>query len=192
MPLQHMHTATALPFLQYANNVVQTGSPDDLSPLYPSSSLNGWGHVMLQQQQHESDISKQRSTQRDTDRQMLADVWQQSLYDDEGGPRDLANGYGAGLPGGQGLPAVPQPEEEEAEEEHEAGETFMVHCTTVHVLFCAWPRPHPCQTRPAVCCMSRLCSTCSTVISCLTLALDAVCWLQRQPTTATCDPHAGV
>ena len=58
---------------------------------------------------------------------MLADVWQQSLYDDDGGLRDLANGYGAGLPGGQELPAMPQPEEEEAEEEHEAGETFMVH-----------------------------------------------------------------
>lgn len=83
---------------------------------------------MLQQQKHESDISRQRPTQRDTDRQMLADVWQQSLYDDEGGLRDLANGYGAGLPGGgRGLPAMPQPEEEEADEEHEAGETFMVH-----------------------------------------------------------------
>lgn len=81
---------------------------------------------MLQQHNHESDVSRQRSSQRDTDRQMLADVWQQSLYDDEGGVRDEANGYGAGLPGGQGLPAMPQPEEEEAEEEHEAGETFMV------------------------------------------------------------------
>lgn len=83
---------------------------------------------MLQQQKHETDMSRHRATQRDTDRQMLADVWRQSLYDDEGGLRDLANGYGAGLPGAQGLPAMPQHEEEEAEEEHEAGETFMVQC----------------------------------------------------------------
>ena len=119
---------------------------------------------MLQQQKHESDISKQRSIQRDTDRQMLADVWQQSLYDDEGGLKDLANGYGAGLPGDQGLPAMPQPEEEEAEEEHEAGETFMVHCITLHVLFGVWLRSHSRQMRPAVCSMSRLCSSYSTVI----------------------------
>ena len=95
---------------------------------------------MLQQQKHESDISKQRSIHRDTDRQMLADVWQQSLYDDEGGLKDLANGYRAGLPGDQGLPAMPQPEEEEAEEEHEAGETFMVRCMTVHSLLVAFTR----------------------------------------------------
>lgn len=106
---------------------------------------------MLQQQKHESDVTKQRSTQRDTDRQMLADVWQQSLYDAEGGLRDLANGYGAGLPGGQGLTAMPQPEEEEAEEEHEAGETFMV---TVHALVVAWPWSCLCPSQPAVCCVS--------------------------------------
>ncbi|KAL3149047.1 hypothetical protein ABBQ32_001892 [Trebouxia sp. C0010 RCD-2024] len=125
---------------QYPSNVVQTGSPDELGPLYPSS-LSGWGQVMLQQQKHETDISRHRATQRDTDRQMLADVWRQSLYDDEGGLRDLANGYGAGLPGAQGLPAMPQPEEEEAEEEHEAGETFMDYVPSKLHIGAAHPDP---------------------------------------------------
>ena len=57
---------------------------------------------------------------------MRADVWQQSLYDEGAAAGVDGSGYGTGLPSMAGLPAMPQPEEEEAEE-HEAGETFMVH-----------------------------------------------------------------
>jgi len=57
---------------------------------------------------------------------MLADVWQQSLYDDEGHVTG-ADGYDVDHGGGvQGVPAMPRPDEEEAEEEHQAGDTFMV------------------------------------------------------------------
>lgn len=60
---------------------------------------------------------------------MLADVWQQSLYDDDG-HMTAPNLYEGGHAGDvQGLPAVPQPEDEEAEEEHQAGDTFMVSCS---------------------------------------------------------------
>ena len=60
---------------------------------------------------------------------MLADVWQQSLYDDEGHVTG-ADGYDVDHGGGmQGVPAMPRPDEEEAEEEHQAGDTFMVSWT---------------------------------------------------------------
>lgn len=56
---------------------------------------------------------------------MLADVWQQSLYDDEGHVTG-ADGYDGDNGGGmQGVPAMTRPDEEEAEE-HQAGDTFMV------------------------------------------------------------------
>jgi len=111
--------------LQHRNNVIQTGSPEDLKRLGPRSSSN-WGNLVLQQHTHESDILRHRSSNRDTDRRMLADVWQQSLYDDEGHVTG-ADGYDVEHGGGmQGVPAMARPDEEEAEEEHQAGDTFMV------------------------------------------------------------------
>ncbi len=80
--------------------------------------------MAMQQYRHESDILRHRSGHRDTDRQMLADVWRQNLYDDDGHVAG-SNGYD-GHEGMQGLPTVPQPEEEEADEEHQAGDTFML------------------------------------------------------------------
>ena len=92
--------------------------------------------LQQQQQQHENEILRHRSTHRDSDRQMLADVWQQSLYDDGSGLRASSSRYGAGMLAAAGLPAMSQPEEEEADEEHEAGDTFMVHACLGHVAAC--------------------------------------------------------
>ena len=119
------HSRPHLLCLQHQNNIIQTGSPEDLKRLGPRSSSN-WGNLVLQQHTHENDILRQRSSHRDTDRRMLADVWQQSLYDDEGHVTG-ADGYDVDHGGGmQGVPAMPRPDEEEAEEEHQAGDTFMV------------------------------------------------------------------
>ena len=103
---------------------VQTGSGDDLN-LADARSSGEWGSLGMQQHRHESDIFTYKSSQRETDRQMLADVWQQSMHDDDEGNVANRNGYDSHQ-GRQGLPAVALPEEDEAEEEHQAGDTFMV------------------------------------------------------------------
>ena len=82
-------------------------------------SAAGW-HLVMQQQMHELESLRQRASYRETDRQVLSDVWQQQhLYEDED---RLAR---ADLYDGQGLPVAAPPEEDEAQQEA-AGDTFMV------------------------------------------------------------------
>lgn len=100
----------------------------------------GWGQLVMQQHMHEAEHIRPRTARTGHETQMLADVWQQSMDDDDVrlteddyddaryDEDDDDNDVSIIEPHGHAntAPAVLQPAEEEEEEAAAAGDTFMV------------------------------------------------------------------